>query len=173
MTDSLRQRGQQWLETLLQLTGVSADVKVELESTAVQGSDFQESDSYWLTIDETNLTPEQIYVLIGSEGHVLDAIQYLANAILNLNQTQEQQASYTVELNGYRVRRQAEIRAIAEEAAARVRSSGQEVELKSLSSAERRQVHTFLKNFTDLETFSRGKEPHRYLVVRQLQSTNG
>jgi len=41
MTDSLRQRGQQWLETLLQLTGVSADVKVELESTAVQGSDFK------------------------------------------------------------------------------------------------------------------------------------
>jgi len=59
-----------------------------LESTAVQGSDFQESDSYWLTIDETNLTPEQIHVLIGSEGHVLDAIQYLANATLNLNQTQ-------------------------------------------------------------------------------------
>jgi len=39
----------------------------------------------------------------------------------------------------------AEIRVIAEEAAARVRSSGQEVELKSLSSAERRQVHTFFE----------------------------
>jgi len=36
MTDS-QQRGQQWLETL---NWVSADVKVELESTAVQGSDF-------------------------------------------------------------------------------------------------------------------------------------
>lgn len=165
MTDSLRQRGQEWLETLLQLSGVTAEVKAELE-TAVQGSDLTESDSYWLTIDETNLSEEQIQVLIGSVGHVLDAIQYLANASLNLNQTQQQQASYTVELNGYRVRRQAEIRAIAEQAAETVRSSGQEVELKSLSSAERRQVHTFLKDFTDLETFSRGKEPHRYLVVK-------
>jgi spoIIIJ-associated protein len=174
MTDSLRQRGQQWLKTLLEITGVSADVKAELETTAVSvDSDLKESDSYWLTIDETNLTEEQIQILIGFEGHVLDAIQYLANAILNLNQTQEQQASYTVELNGYRIRRQAEIRAIAQQVAERVRSSGQEVEIKSLSSAERRQVHTFLKDFTDLETFSRGKEPHRHLVVRQLQSANG
>ncbi len=168
MTDSQMQRGQQWLETLLQLTGVSADVKAELETTALLNGDLQEPDSYWLTIDEINLTPEQIQVLIGSEGRVLDAIQYLANASLNLSQTQDQQASYTVELNGYRVRRQAEIQALAENAAEQVRASGKEIEIKSLSSAERRQVHTFLKDFTDLETFSRGKEPHRHLVVRQL-----
>lgn len=173
MTDSLGQRGQQWLKTFLQLTGVSTDVKADLEAIAVGDSNLKESESYWLTIDETKLTPAQIQILIGSEGHVLDAIQYLTNAILNLNQEQEQQASYTVELNGYRIRRQAEIQALAEQAAETARSSGQEVEIKSLSSAERRQVHTFLKEFTDLETFSRGKEPHRHLVVRQLQSANG
>ena len=170
MTDSRMQRGQQWLETLLQKTGLPADVKGELETTALLNGNVQEPDSYWLTIDQTNLTPEQIEVLIGAEGRVLDAIQYLANAILNLSQTQDQQASYTVELNGYRVRRQAQIQVLAENAAIEVRSSGKEVEIKSLSSAERRQVHTFLKDFTDLETFSRGKEPHRHLVVRQLES---
>ncbi len=168
MTDGLMQRGQQWLESLLQLTGVSTGVRAEPESIPVESRDPQEPESYWLTVDETKLSPEQIQVLIGPEGTVLDAIQYLANAILNLNQT-EQQAVYTVELNGYRVRRQAEIRAIAEHAAEQVRSSGEEVEIKSLSSAERRQVHTFLKDFTDLETFSRGKEPNRHLVVRRLQ----
>jgi len=46
-----------------------------------------------------------------------------------LNQTQQQQASYTVELNGYRVRRQAEIRAIAEQP--KQCAHQQEVELKS------------------------------------------
>lgn len=166
MTDQM-QRGQQWLKSLLQLINVPADVEGELQSNSISG-DLSESDSYWLTIDETNLKPEQIQVLIG-QGTVLDAIQYLANASLNLNQKEEQQASYTVELNGYRVRRQAEISAIAQSAALEARSSGQEVEIKSLSSAERRQVHTFLKDFKDLETFSRGKEPHRHLVVRQIQ----
>ncbi|MBR8832875.1 MAG: RNA-binding protein [Stigonema ocellatum SAG 48.90 = DSM 106950] len=166
MTDSRMQRGQQWLKTLLQLTGVSVDVQGELESAIIQDGESQEPDSFWLTIDEANLMPEQIQILTGPDGAVLDAIQYLANSILNLNQQQEQQASYTIELNGYRVKRQAEISAMAEEAAELVRSSGQEVEIKSLSSAERRQVHTFLKEFSDLETFSRGKEPHRHLVVR-------
>jgi len=163
------QRGQEWLRLLLQLMGVPSEVKAELE-TPIQGSNSpqEEPDSYWLTIDETNLTDEQIGVLIGADGNVLDAIQYLANASLNLNQTQEQQASYTVELDGYRVRRQAEIQQIAENAAQDARASGQEVEIKSLSSAERRQVHTFMKNFPDLETFSKGKEPHRHLVVRQV-----
>lgn len=167
MTDQI-QRGQQWVKSLLQLINVSADVRSESQQNFVDG-DFPESDSYWLTIDETNLMPLQIQVLIGPQGTVLDAIQYLANASLNLNQTEEQQASYTVELNGYRVRRQAEISAIAQSAAIEARGSGKEVEIKSLSSAERRQVHTFLKDFQDLETFSRGKEPHRHLVVRQIQ----
>lgn len=167
MTDQI-QRGQQWVKSLLQLINVSADVRSESQPNSVDGG-FPESDSYWLTIDETNLMPLQIQVLIGPQGTVLDAIQYLANASLNLNQTEEQQASYTVELNGYRVRRQAEISALAQSAAIEARASGKEVEIKSLSSAERRQVHTFMKDFKDLETFSRGKEPHRHLVVRQIQ----
>lgn len=167
MTDSQMQRGQQWLASLLQLIGVIADVKPELQPASSASYELLDRD-YWLTIDETKLTPEQIQALIGG-GAVLDAIQYLANATLNLNQSQEEQASYTIELNGYRIRRQAEVQAIAEQAAEQVRVSGQEVEIKSLSSAERRQVHTFLKEFTDLETFSKGREPHRHLVVRQLQ----
>ncbi len=85
---------------------------------------------------------------------------------MNINQLEEEQISYTVELNGYRVRRQAEIRDLAEAAAQEARITAREVEIKSLSSAERRQIHNFLKEFDDLETFSRGKEPHRHLVVR-------
>jgi spoIIIJ-associated protein len=168
MSDNPMQRGQQWLKTLLLLTGVSTEVRGDLEVAQPQNDDPQEPDNYWLTIDQTNLTTEQIRVLIGSDGSVLDAIQYLVNSVLNLNQPQEGQASYTIELNGYRIRRQAEIQALAAAASDEVRATGREVEIKSLSSAERRQIHTFLKEFADLETFSRGIEPHRHLVVRQL-----
>jgi spoIIIJ-associated protein len=110
--------------------------------------------------------PSQIRTLIGNDGSVLDAIQYLANSVLNLTPVEENRAAYTVELNGYRLKRQAEIQSLAKAAATEVRFSGREVEIKSLSSAERRQIHTYLQNFPDLETFSRGKEPHRHLVVR-------
>lgn len=166
MLDSSMERGQQWLKTLLQLTGISTEIQGELKVDSPQDSEPPEPDNYWLTIDETNLTPTQIQLLIGTDGTVLDAIQYLANSVLNLSQPPEEQGSYTIELNGYRVKRDAEIRAMAETAANEVRVSGREVEIKSLSSAERRQIHTFFKEFQDLETFSRGKEPHRHLVVR-------
>ncbi|MGH1395694.1 MAG: protein jag [Trichormus sp.] len=166
MSNIPMQRGEQWLKSLLELTGISSEIRGSVETPHSPEDDSPTIDSYWLTIDETSLTPEQIHTLIGADGSVLDAIQYLANSTLNLNQPHEGQASYTVELSGYRVKRQAEIQAIAETAAAQVRSTGQEVEIKSLSSAERRLVHTFFQDMTDLETFSRGKEPHRHLVVR-------
>ncbi|MEH2183985.1 Jag family protein [Nostoc sp.] len=165
MSDIPMQRGQQWLKTLLELTGIPAEIQGDLKTAQSQDGDSPEPDNYWLTIDQTSLTSEQIQLLIGADGSVLDAIQYLANSVLNLSQSPQEQASYTIELNGYRVKREAEIRALAEAAADEVRFSGREVEIKSLSSAERRQVHTFLKEFGDLETFSRGKEPHRHLVV--------
>ncbi|MFM7407155.1 MAG: protein jag [Cuspidothrix sp.] len=161
------QRGEQWLTNLLLLSGISTQVKGNLETNPTFEPEITSRESYWLTIDETNLTPEQIRVLIGASASVLDSIQYLANSVLNLNQPEETQTSYTVELNGYRVKREAEIRNLAETAAAEVRFSGREVEIKSLNAAERRQVHNLLEGFSDLETFSRGKEPHRHLVVRQ------
>ncbi|MBE9257297.1 MULTISPECIES: R3H domain-containing nucleic acid-binding protein [Aphanizomenonaceae] len=167
MSDISMQSSEQWLQNLLLLTGVSTQVRANLEPKPSSGQDTPTGESYWLTIDQTNLTSEQIRILIGAGGSVLDSIQYLANSVLNLNQPEENQTAYTIELNGYRVRREAEIRTLAETAAAEVRFSGREVELQSLSSSERRQIHTLLQEFSDLETFSRGKEPHRHLVVRQ------
>ena len=164
MIDQQSQRGKEWLEKLLQLIGIPAGVKI---------AEVEDEQSDWLIIDETNLTPEQIEILIGQKkGEAIDAIQYLANTLLNIGIEEELQRSFTVELNGYRVRRQAQLRALAEKVARQVRETGEKVEIKSLSSAERRQVHTFLKDSEDLETESRGQEPDRRLVVRLRQDSD-
>lgn len=122
--------------------------------------------SCWLIIDQTNLTREQIEILIGPKGEAIDAIQYLANTILNLGTELEDQQAFTIELNGYRLKRQAELLDWTTRVAEQVRQTGQEVEMKALSSAERRQIHTYLKDADDLETESRGQEPDRRLVIR-------
>lgn len=162
MDGNQMRRGQQWLESLLRLSGLTSSVTAELNSSFAE-------ESCWLTIDEATLLPEQVQILTGEGGSVLDSIQYLTNAILNLSQEREQQKAFTVELAGYRLRRYAELKEVAEQSAAKVRETGEEFELKSLSSAERRQVHTMLKEYEDLETFSRGQEPDRRLVIRLLQ----
>jgi spoIIIJ-associated protein len=163
MDESQVQRGQQWLKEFLNLAGISAEVRVEPDQATWE-------ESCWLKIDETALTSEQVQVLIGADGVVLDAVQYLTNTVLNLGLPKEQQNAYTIELGGYRARRQAELQAIAEQAAEQVRETGEAFEMVALSAAERRQIHTFLKSFGDLETFSQGVEPDRRLVIRPLQN---
>lgn len=153
--------GKHWLEKLLQLMSLSSTVSTE-------GFDKVKADSSsaWLNIDSTNLTPEQQELLIGNKGENIDAIQYLANTLLNLNLAPELQGSLIVELNGYRVKRYQELANLVQETVDRVRETGAEVEIPGLSSAERKQIHTLLQDSEDLATESRGQEPERKLVVR-------
>lgn len=153
------QRGKQWLEEVLRLSGLPGTVGAEVVKTEVE-------QSYWLVIDQASLSPQQAQILIGEQGAVLDAIQYLANTTLNIGRDEGSQTAYTIELAGYRAQRQHELQQMAEAAVQQVRDTAQEYEIASLSSTERRQVHTYLKAFEDIETYSRGKEPDRRLVVR-------
>lgn len=147
-----------WLEKLLTLQGLQADVSGEQMT--------EDDDSYWLTIDTSSLSEAEVDSLIGDRGQVLDSIQYLANITLNMGENEDEQRAYTIEVNGYREKRQAELKMLAEAAAQQVIANGQEHEIKGLSSAERRHVHGLLGEYEQLETFSRGREPDRHLVVK-------
>ncbi len=158
--ESSEKLGIEWLESLLSHQGL--DAKVEANS-----AEDEFGASCWLTIQADGLSDEQITTLIGEKGHSLDAIQYLANTTLNLGRSPEEQQPYTIELAGHRAKRKAELIALATEAAETAQSTGEEFEIKALSSAERRQLHHFLGTYEGLETFSRGREPDRRLVVRK------
>ncbi|MEO1134642.1 MAG: R3H domain-containing nucleic acid-binding protein [Cyanobacteria bacterium J06639_1] len=153
VNDEKMERARQWLTDLLDLMAMSAAVSVRDDT---------------LEIDAAQLDEPRKDLLLGRDGATLDALQYLANAVLNLHVPKEEQQAYTVELDGYRQRREAELREMTEAAVAQVRETQKEYEMQPLSAAERRQVHMLLKTdeYADVETFSRGKEPHRRLVVR-------
>lgn len=160
------QRGQKWLATLLEQMGFPCRV----DSIIPEGSD---DAAVWLKIDEADLHSGQVRDLIGEGGKTIDALQYLTNTLLNIGVEPEVQKSFTVELDGYRVKRQEELQALVQEVAQRVRTTGQEEILKSLSSAERRQVHNLFKDYEDLQTESQGAEPDRRLIVRLSSQKNG
>ena len=170
MIDQRLDRGKQWLEQVLTLSGVTTTVGTEQPERVANPA------NYWLTIDPTTLTPGQKELLIGTNGATIDAIQYLANASLNIHAEPDLQAGYTIELDGYRQQRSIELKAIADDAATRVRENGQEFLLQPMSSAERRQLHTFFDSdasYQDLATESRGQEPDRRLVVKLAQVVDG
>lgn len=161
-------KGCDWLKQLLDLMGFSTQVK----AIAAPIIDSDSTDiNVWLEIDRSHLDEQQIQALLGRDGSNLDAMQSLANLYLNLGHESEgDRHFYTIELNGYRAEQQARLRSLAESAASQVRQTHQDYQIKHLSPAERRIVHMLLKECPDLETFSEGAEPHRYLIVRASQT---
>jgi spoIIIJ-associated protein len=165
---SSAQAAQRWLSTLL--NHFSMDVPINITPPQTAQTRLKDFGGHWLTLDDQGLSPEQIQSLMGENGAVLDAIQYLVNATLNLGQDASSQAAYTVELLGRREQRYLQLAEMADEVAAQVRETGQEVAMMPLPPAERRLIHTILGELEDLQTYSRGQEPQRCLVVEPKQS---
>jgi spoIIIJ-associated protein len=103
-------------------------------------------------------------LLIGRRGATIDAVQYLANAIV-FRRYGEDAKRVVVDAARYRERRRATLEALATDVAARVRVGGRSVELEPMSAAERKIVHLRLQDEPGVETESEGSEPHRYVVV--------
>ncbi len=105
---------------------------------------------------------EDLGLLIGKHGQTIDAIQYLANAIVR---TEGGAHEVVVDAAGYRARRRAALQAVAQRAARRAATTGKEIELDPMTSIERKVVHEALKDDPEVETESEGTEPNRYVVV--------
>jgi spoIIIJ-associated protein len=73
-----------------------------------------------------------------------------------------------VDAAGYRERRAATLRALADQAAESAVRERRPVALEPMGASERRVVHEHLKSRFDVETYSEGQEPSRRLVVAPL-----
>jgi spoIIIJ-associated protein len=103
-------------------------------------------------------------LLIGKHGQTIDAIQYLANAIVYRGQMEDRKA-IVVDAAGYRERRKASLDALAVRSAERATSTGQRVELEPMTAVERKVVHVRLKDYPGVATSSEGTEPNRFVVI--------
>jgi spoIIIJ-associated protein len=106
-------------------------------------------------------------MLIGRHGQTIDAIQYLANAVM-YRRHPEDRKEVVIDAAGYRARRRASLEALAVRSAERALSQGDAVELEPMTAVERKVVHIRLKEFDGVETTSEGTEPNRFVVVRPL-----
>jgi len=117
--------------------------------------------------DETltaRISGSDLGLLIGKRGQTIDAVQYLANAIVW--KAEEDRKPVVVDAAGYRDRRRSTLERIADRAAAEATHSGQAVALEPMSAVERKIVHVYLQERGGVETSSEGAEPNRHVVVR-------
>ncbi len=122
--------------------------------------DMQEDDE---TITVTCAGPD-LGMLIGRHGQTIDAIQYLANAIVYRSHPDDRK-EVVIDAAGYRARRRASLEALAVRSAQRAAQIGEPVELEPMTAVERKVVHIRLKEFPGVETSSEGTEPNRFIVI--------
>ena len=103
-------------------------------------------------------------LLIGKHGQTIDAVQYLANAVVSRAYPDDRQ-QIVVDASGYRARREATLASIAHRSAERAVQFGNRVELEPMTAVERKVVHVALKEYPGVETTSEGTEPNRFVVV--------
>jgi spoIIIJ-associated protein len=106
---------------------------------------------------------DELGLLIGKHGSTIDAVQHLAfRAAFRGREVRKQ---VTVDAAGYRERRETALHRMADRAAAEALRYDRGVELEPMRAPERKIVHTYLSERSDVETHSEGDEPDRRLVI--------
>jgi spoIIIJ-associated protein len=110
------------------------------------------------------LVGSELGLVIGKHGQTIDAIQYLANAVVWRGRGDERKA-VVVDAAGYRARREEALASIANRSAERAVTSARSVELEPMTAVERKVVHVYLKDYPGVVTRSEGTEPNRFVVI--------
>ena len=142
----------QFIKKLLSNMGITADVKVQ------DGT----NDDKLITIEG-----EGAGVLIGHHGDTLDSLQYLANLAANKKQAGEKReyVKITIDIEGYRAKREDTLRALARRKAEQVLKYKKSVMLEPMTPYERRIIHSEVQNIKGVSTNSIGSENNRKVVI--------
>ena len=121
------------------------------------------------TNDDTVITVdgEGAGLLIGHHGETMDALQYLANLAANKKVKGEKREFVKITLNieGYREKREEALRALARRMAAKVIKGKKSVMLEPMNPYERRIIHSEVQGIEGVSTNSIGSENNRRVVM--------
>lgn len=110
---------------------------------------------------------DNVSQLIGKHGKTLDSLQYLLNIIYNKGK--DERTKIVLDAQGYREKRHRNLMMLAQRMQRKVLATGRQVELEPMSTLDRRTVHMALKDVAEVETFSKGVEPLRRVVIGLAQ----
>jgi spoIIIJ-associated protein len=110
-----------------------------------------------------NVDGDDLGLLIGRRGATIDALQHVVSRAAFRGR--EDRKHVVVDAADYRERREEALCRSADQAVAQALEEGRSVELEPMRALERKVVHVYLRDRTDIETHSEGEEPERRLVV--------
>ena len=113
------------------------------------------------------LSGEDMGAVVGRRGDNLDAMQYLASLVAN-----KSEGSYVrvvLDIDDYRSKREASLRAYARKTASNAVRSGRSITLEAMNPYERRIVHSTVQTVNGATSKSIGSEPNRRVVISPIE----
>ena len=138
---------------LLEKMGVPASVEAHMGPSDDQGE----------TPVLLNITGNDLGILIGRHAEILNAMQYLVNQMVS--RKMERWVQVVIDVEGYRARRETQLRQLARKMADQAVKSGRRQNLEPMSPADRRIIHIELKDHLEVTTQSVGEEPTRKVTI--------
>ena len=141
------QQAAEFLENVFDQTGLALSVAVK------QG----------ITGEVLDIEGDDAELLQAQTGELLEALQHLVNQVYGRSLGAGERL--VCDVNGFRATREAELQAMANLAANRVRQTGMPFTFQPMSANERRIIHLTLADSTDLFTESIGEGSERKLRI--------
>lgn len=107
-----------------------------------------------------NLYGEDNGIIIGKKGKTLNSFEYLLNSIMK---------DYRIEVDveGFKAKRTETLRELGKKMAEKALKSGKLVRLNPMPPRERKIIHEVVNKYPELDTYSEGRDPKRYIVIKR------
>ena len=99
-------------------------------------------------------------LIIGQKGKTLNSFEYLLNSMVK-------NCKIEIDVEKFKEKRNDTLRVLAKRMAEKVSRTGKTVRLNAMPPRERKVIHEVVNKYPDLDTFSEGRDPKRYIVIKK------
>lgn len=135
-----------YLEGLLDIADLDGDIDIDVENGRAALS----------------IAGGKLAHLVGKNGEVLDSLQELTR--LAVQTSSGDRSRLMLDIDNFRAKRKAELKALAEKVGAEAKSTGKEIKLDPMNAFERKIIHDTIQDM-GLTSESEGEDPRRFVVI--------
>lgn len=140
-TDMIKAKAEELLENI----GLVLDVEVD-----------RINDRNYLV----NLYGEDNGIIIGKKGKTLNSFEYLLNTFLK-------EYRIEVDVEGFKAKRRETLRELGKKMAEKALKTTKPIRLNPMPPRERKIIHEVINKYPELDTYSEGRDPKRYIVIKR------
>jgi spoIIIJ-associated protein len=176
---------------VLGIGGKSARVKITVKRTEVSEKGLRAKKSlesilgffvstYSVHLGETSevikldiKSGDETGLLIGRRGETLKAMEFIVGKIAGRFSENGMEKRISIDVEGYKKRREENIAKMVKEVAKKVRSSGRPITLDSMPASERKIAYIALKNEDGIRIETRGEGEEKRITINPLKRGGG